>query len=40
MKYMESQDFLLINHPNTKDPTFINKNFLYLKDTIYIAQKG
>ena len=39
LKYMESQDFLLINHPNTKDPTFINKKFLYLKDKIYIAQK-
>jgi hypothetical protein len=39
-KYMESQDFLLINHPNTNDPTFINKNFLYLKDKIYIAQIG
>jgi FkbM family methyltransferase len=39
-KYLESQDFLLINHPNTKDPTFINKNFLYLKDKIYIAQIG
>jgi FkbM family methyltransferase len=37
-KYLESQDFLLINHPNTEDPTFINKNFLYLKDKIYIAQ--
>jgi hypothetical protein len=37
-KYLESQNFLLINHPNAKDPTFINKNFLYLKDTIYIAQ--
>ena len=38
--YLESQDFIFINHPNTRDPTFINKNFLYLKDKIYIAQIG
>jgi len=36
--YLETQDFIFINHPNTKDPTFINKNFLYLKNTIFIAQ--
>jgi len=38
--YLETQDFIFINHPNTKDPTFINKNFLYLKDKIYISQVG
>lgn len=36
--YLESQDFIFINHPNTNDPTFINKKFLHLKDKIYIAQ--
>lgn len=39
-KYLESQNFILINHPNTIDPTFINNKFLYLKDDIYIAQIG
>lgn len=39
-KYLESQNFILINHPNTIDPTFINNKFLYLKDDIYIAQVG
>jgi FkbM family methyltransferase len=38
--YLESQDFIFINHPNTIDPTFINKKFLHLKDKIYIAQIG
>jgi len=37
-KYLITQDFIRINHPNTSDPTFINKNFLYLKDKIYINQ--
>ena len=37
-KYLESQDFIFIQHPNTYDPTFINKKFLYLKDKIFIAQ--
>lgn len=38
--YLESQDFILIKHSNTRDPTFINKNFLHLKDNIYIYQNG
>lgn len=38
--YLESQGFIYINHPNTNDPTFINKNFLHLKDSIYIRQCG
>ncbi len=36
--YMISQNFLPVNHPNTNDPTFINKKFLHLKDKIYIFQ--
>ena len=39
-KYMETQNFIPINHPNTVDPTFINKKFLDLKDNIYINQYG
>lgn len=38
INYMESIDFEFINHPNTSDPTFINKKFLHLKDEIYIKQ--
>lgn len=38
--YMKSQDFLLINHPNTTDPTFINQKYIHLKDEIYIRQLG
>jgi hypothetical protein len=38
--YLENQNFIYINHPNTIDPTFINKNFLHLKDSIYIHQCG
>ena len=37
INYMDSQSFLYINHPNTLDPTFLNKHFIYLKDT-YIWQ--
>jgi FkbM family methyltransferase len=37
--YMVSQDFMEISHPNTSDPTFINKKFLHLRDKIYISQK-
>jgi FkbM family methyltransferase len=36
--YLESKGFIPINHPNTVDPTFINKNFIHLKDSIYIFQ--
>jgi hypothetical protein len=35
---MESINFIFINHNNTKDPTFINSNFLHLKDEIFIIQ--
>lgn len=36
-EYMESINFIEINHPNTNDPTYLNKKFLYLKD-IFICQ--
>lgn len=36
--YLEEQGFIKINHPNTMDPTYINKNYLHLKDSIYICQ--
>lgn len=38
IKYMESQGFEFINHPNTNDPTFLNKKYKHLKDDIFIAQ--
>jgi FkbM family methyltransferase len=38
-QYMDSINFQKINHPNTQDPTFINKKFLHLYDKIYISQK-
>ena len=37
-KYLLTQNFIKINHPNTEDPTFINKKFLHLSDNIYIYQ--
>lgn len=36
--YMQSQGFEFINHPNTNDPTFINKRYMHLKDKIFIYQ--
>lgn len=38
-QYMNSINFVRIKHPNTIDPTFINKKFLHLHDKIYILQK-
>ncbi len=38
-KYMISQNFKLVNHPNTKDPTFLNKKYKHLKKKIYICQR-
>ena len=38
-EYLLTQNFIKINHPNTEDPTFINKKFIELKDKIYIFQK-
>jgi FkbM family methyltransferase len=37
--YMLSQNFSKINHPNTKDPTFINNNYIHLINSIYIEQR-
>ena len=37
--YMLSQDFIKINHPNTNDPTYVNKKFMDLSNSIYIEQK-
>jgi|688.fasta_scaffold117125_2 FkbM family methyltransferase len=37
--YLISKNFIRINHPNTDDPTFINKKFMHLHDSIYIYQK-
>lgn len=39
-QYMESQDFIRVNHPNTRDPTYLNKKFIHLKDSIWIHQCG
>jgi hypothetical protein len=38
--YMESIGFERVYHPNTHDPTYINKKFLHLKESIYIYQRG
>jgi FkbM family methyltransferase len=37
-EYMKSQNFIKINHPNTKDPTFVNKKYLDIADKIFIKQ--
>lgn len=34
-KYLITQDFIKVQHPNTKDPTFLNKKFSHLKPYIY-----
>ena len=36
--YMESQGFIHIKHPNTIDPTFVNKKYIELSKRIYIKQ--
>ena len=36
--YMISQNFIKVNHPNTTDPTYINKKFLNMKKKIFIKQ--
>lgn len=38
-EYLLTQNFVRINHPNTQDPTFLNKKFLHLKYNIYIYQQ-
>jgi len=37
-KYFESMNFIMVTHPNTVDPTFLNKDYYYLKDEINIMQ--
>lgn len=37
-EYMKSQNFVRIDHVNTKDPTYLNKKFLHLKDAVWIHQ--
>jgi len=39
-QYLNSQNFIRVFHPNTNDPTFINKKFLHLSNDIFIYQKG
>ena len=36
--YLHSQGFIRVYHPNTQDPTFLNKKFLHLRENIYICQ--
>ena len=36
--YMISQNFVKINHPNTIDPTYVNKKFKDIAKKIYISQ--
>jgi hypothetical protein len=38
--YMANHDFVMVKHPNTDDPTFINKRFEHLAEKIYIYQRG
>ena len=37
-QYMNSQNFVKILHPNTKDPTYLNMKFYDLKDNVFIYQ--
>lgn len=39
ISYMESQGFVLIQHPNTRDPTFVNKQYIEISQSIYIKQE-
>lgn len=36
--YLQNQGFIRVYHPNTQDPTFLNKKFLHLREKIYICQ--
>ena len=38
INYMSSINFIFINHPNTHDPTFVNRKFLHIAESIYICQ--
>jgi FkbM family methyltransferase len=38
-QYLVNRNFIKINHPNTYDPTFLNKKYLDIADKIFITQK-
>ena len=38
IKYMTKNNFIYVNHPNTNDPTFYNKKYEEIKDSIFIYQ--
>jgi len=38
ISYMETQGFMHIRHPNTTDPTFVNKKYIEESKRIYIKQ--
>lgn len=38
--YMESIGFDRVNHPNTQDPTFLNRIYKHMKNDVFIYQKG
>jgi len=40
INYLEKYDFIRVKHPNTSDPTFLNKKFMHMKDDIFICQCG
>lgn len=37
-EYMLGQGFDLVDHPNTSDPTFLNRRYSHLKDAVFIWQ--
>jgi len=39
-KYMESINFIKIDHPNTADPTYLNSKFIDIRNKIWIHQCG
>ena len=38
--YMEANGFERVYHPNASDPTYLNKKFKHLAESIYIFQRG
>jgi FkbM family methyltransferase len=38
--YMESIGFDRVNHPNTQDPTFLNRIYKHMRNDIFIYQQG
>jgi FkbM family methyltransferase len=39
VKYMKTIGFEQINHPHVVDPTFVNRKFLHIANSIYICQR-